>query len=161
MWRCLPRAIRRRFETSAGRHLLRFAPAAVLALAASQITYFVCVNLIHTTGRVSGFAGWVAGASVSYGVSRWAWERRGRPQLLKETLPFLLISLCVLSVLTEVSHLAYREGHAMGLHGAKFGLFVQGIYISANVVTFVIRFLLFNYLVFAGRPNTSVSSPSG
>lgn len=161
-WGRLPQSLRRRFETSAGRRLLRFAPAAILALAASQITYFLCVNAIHTTGRVSGFAGWVAGASVSYAVSRWAFERRGRPQLLKETLPFILISLCAGSVLTEVSHLAYREAGRLGLHGVKFGLFVQGLYISANIVTFLIRFVLFNYLVFASRTGTSsVSSTPG
>jgi len=162
IWGRVPQPLRRRFESSAGRRLLRFAPAALLALAASQITYFLCVNVIHATGRASGFAGWFAGASVSYVVSRWAWERRGRPQFLKETLPFLVISLGAGSVLTEVSHIAYGRAHAMALHGLDFGLFVQGLYITANVVTFTIRFLLFNYLVFAGsRSAASVSSTPG
>ncbi|MCL2395212.1 MAG: hypothetical protein FWC87_11045 [Acidimicrobiaceae bacterium] len=162
IWGRLPHPLRRRFESSAGRRLLRFAPAALLALAASQITYFLCVNVINATGRASGFAGWFAGASVSYVLSRWAWERRGRPQFLKETLPFLVISLGAGSVLTEVSHIAYGRAHAMALHGADFALFVQGLYITANVVTFTIRFLLFNYLVFAGsRTAASVSSTPG
>lgn len=129
----------------------------MLALAATQITYFVCVSVVHSTGRVSGFAGWLAGAVVSYGVSRWAWERRGRPQLLRETLPFVAISLAVGAVLTEVSHFAYQEGQAIGLHGIEFGLFVQGLYICANAVTFVIRFLIFNYLVFANRATSPTS----
>ncbi|MBO0691546.1 MAG: GtrA family protein [Acidimicrobiaceae bacterium] len=163
MWGRLPQSLRRRLQSSAGRRLLRFAPAAILALAASQITYFLFVNVFHATGRVSGFAGWFAGATVSYGVSRWAWERRGRPQLLKETLPFIAVSLCVGGVLTEVSHVAYHEAQRLNLHGVKFGLFVQGLYISANVVTFLIRFLLFNYVIFAGRTSssTSVSSTPG
>ena len=41
--------------------------------------------------------------------------------------------------------------------GTKFGLFAQGLYISANAVTFVIRFLLFNYLIFANHTTTSIS----
>ena len=66
----LPEPLRRRLRSSDGRRLLRFAPAAVLALAATQITYFICVSVMHSTGRVSAFAGWLAGAVVSYAVSR-------------------------------------------------------------------------------------------
>ncbi len=153
-WNRVPEPLRHRLESPGGRRLLRFAPAAVLALAATQTTYFICVSVVHSTGRVSGFAGWLAGAVVSYAVSRWAWERRGRPHLFRETLPFVAVSLGVGAVLTEVSHFAYQAGQAMGLHGIEFGLFVQGLYIAANAVTFVVRFLIFNYLIFAGRATT-------
>jgi hypothetical protein len=88
---------------------------------------------------------------VSYVVSRWAWERKGRPNLLKETLPFWLISLCVGVVLTLTSKAAYAEAHDLGLHGAKKVLFAQGLYLAANCVTFVIRFLIFHYVLFADR----------
>jgi putative flippase GtrA len=154
MWNRVPEPLRRRLHSSGGRRLLRFAPAAVLALAATQITYFICVSVVHSTGRVSGFAGWLAGAVVSYAVSRWAWERRGRPQLLRETLPFVVVSLVVGAVLTEVSHFAYQAAQTIGLHGIEFSLFVQGLYIAANAVTFVIRFLIFNRLIFADRAAT-------
>ena len=157
-WERLPEPLRRRFGSSGGRRLLRFAPAAVLALAATQITYFVCASIVHTTGRISGFAGWLAGAVVSYGVSRWAWERRGRPHLIKETLPFVAISLIVGAVLTEASHFAYREAGVLGLHGFAFSAFVQGLYLCANGVTFILRFVIFNYLVFADRRATSTVS---
>lgn len=156
-WGKLPERLRCWFRSSGGRRLLRFAPAAVLALAASQITYFLCASVVYTTGRISGFAGWLAGAVVSYGVSRWAWERRGRPHLFKETLPFVAISLIVGAVLTEASHFAYREAGALGLHGVEFGAYVQGLYLAANGVTFIVRFVIFNYLVFADRTATSVS----
>ena len=156
----LPEPVRRRFPSKDRRRLLRFAPAAVLALAATQITYFLCASVVQTTGRVSGFAGWLAGAVVSYGVSRWAWERRGRPDLVKETLPFVAISLAVGVVLTEASHFAYKGGAALGLHGIEFGLFVQGLYLIANGITFITRFIIFNWLVFADRRPTQVSSSS-
>lgn len=156
-WGKLPESLRARFQSSGGKRLLRFAPAAVLALAASQITYFICASVVHTTGRISGFAGWLAGVAVSYGVSRWAWERRGRPDLLRETLPFVAISLVVGAVLTEASHFGYREAGVLGLHGIEFSAFVQGLYLAANGVTFILRFLIFNKLVFADRRVTSAS----
>ena len=150
-WRVVPEPVRRRLGPDGGKRLLRFAPAALLALAATQVVYFFFANVLNSTGRVSGAAGWLAGAVVSYGVSRWAWERRGKPNLLKETLPFVAISLVVGAVLTEASHFAYREATVLSLHGAERAIFLQGLYLAANGVTFAIRFLIFHFVLFADR----------
>jgi putative flippase GtrA len=131
--------------------MLRFAPAAAVALAASQVTYFLCGSVWHLTGRVSGAAGWLAGALVSYLVSRWAWERRGRPRLLAEALPFVAISVATGAVLIEASHLGRQEAGALGLRGMAFYLAAQGFYLAANVVTFLGRFIIFNFVLFADR----------
>jgi putative flippase GtrA len=147
----LPEPVRRRVGSPTGRRMIRFAPAAVVALAATQITYFMCVSVVHTSGRVSGFSGWLAGAVVSYGVSRWAWERRGRPRLLAETVPFVVISLVVGAVLVEASHFGYQEAGGLGLRGIAFYAFAQGFYLAANAVTFIVRFVIFNFVVFADR----------
>src|SRR5215469_11307377 len=150
MWRLVPGPLRRRLRTHGGRRLIRFAPAAVLALCATQLTYFIC-QLAHVTAGLAGAAAWLAGAVVSYVVSRWAWERRGRPHLLKETLPFVAISVCVGIALTSASKLAAYEARVLDLHGLEKVLFAQGLYLAANCVTFVIRFLIFHYFVFAER----------
>ena len=153
MWRLVPGPVRRRLRTHGGRRLIRFAPAAVLALCATQLTYLIC-QLAHVTAGIAGAAGWLAGAIVSYMVSRWAWERTGRPHLLKETLPFEAISLCVGVVLTSTSKLAHYWARELGLHGAKEVLFAQGLYLLANCVTFVIRFLIFHNVLFADRESS-------
>src|SRR5262245_66627303 len=88
IWSRFPEPIRRWAGSSGGRRLLRFAPAAALALGATQITYFICFSVLAMTGRTAGAAGWRAGAAVSYGVSRRAWERRGKPRVVRETRPF-------------------------------------------------------------------------
>jgi putative flippase GtrA len=149
-WGIVPGPLRRKLRTGGGRRLVRFAPAAVLALLATQLTYLI-LQIAHVTAGIAGAAGWLAGAAVSYVVSRWAWERKGRPDLLKETLPFWLISLFVGVVLTGASKLAHAWARSLGLHGAKEILFAQGLYLAANCVTFVIRFLIFHYLLFADR----------
>jgi len=150
----------RLIRSDGAKRLLRFAPAALLALGATQITYFVFANVLNATGRVAGAVGWLAGAVVSYGVSRWAWERRGKPNLLKETLPFVAISLIVGAVLTESSHFAYREATVLSLHGAERALFLQGLYLAANGVTFLVRFLIFHFVLFADR-STSAAELAG
>jgi putative flippase GtrA len=156
----LPRPVRRWTESPAGRRLIRFGPAAGLALAATQVTYFICASGLHTTGRVTGAAGWLAGAVVSYAASRWAWERRGRPRLLQETLPFVAISMVAGLLLIEASHLGYVEAAALGLHGIAFVGCAQGIYLAANIGTFLARFVLFNLVVFADR-RISPAAPHG
>ena len=157
-WGKLPEGLRRRFRSEGGKRLLRFAPAAVLALAATQITYFVFANILHSTGRIAGAAGWLAGAAVSYGVSRWAWERKGRPNLLKETLPFVAISLAVGFILTETSHFAYIVAANHDMHGLERAVFLQGVYLFANGVTFMMRFVIFHKVLFANRGTAEAPS---
>jgi putative flippase GtrA len=150
VWRLVPGPLRRRLRTQGGRRLIRFAPAAVLALCATQLTYLV-LQIAHVTAGVAGAAGWFAGAAVSYLASRWAWERKGRPDWLRETVPFWVISLCVGVVLTLTSKFAHSEARALGLHRAEEVLFAQGLYLLANCCTFVLRFLIFHYVLFVDR----------
>ena len=157
-WRMVPGPLRRKLRSQGGRRLVRFAPAAVLALLATQLTYFI-LQLLHVTAGIAGAAGWLAGASVSYLVSRWAWERKGRPHLLKETLPFVAVSLCVGVILTSVSKYAHYEARVLGLEGFEEVLFAQGLYFAANCMTFIMRFLIFHYVLFADRGSKAAESP--
>jgi len=159
-WSVVPAPLRRRLRTGGGRRLIRFAPAAVLALCATQLTYLIC-DLAHVTAGFAGAIGWLAGAAVSYVASRWAWERKGRPQLLRETLPFWAISLGVGVVLTLTSKFAHAEARSLGLHRWQEVLFAQGLYLAANCVTFVIRFLIFHYFLFADRGAEAAVRGSG
>jgi putative flippase GtrA len=160
VWRMIPGPLRRKLRSQGGRRLIRFAPAAVLALCATQLTYFI-LQLANVTAGIAGATGWFAGATVSYLVSRWAWERKGRPHLLKETLPFVSISICVGIILTSTSKLATEQARDMGLHGLDKVLFAQGLYLGANCLTFIIRFLIFHYVLFNDRGPKDSSVGSG
>ena len=157
----LPEPLRRMLRSPAGRRLVRFAPAAVMALAATQITYFICFSVLAMTGRSAGAAGWLAGVVVSYAASRWAFGRKGRPRLLRETLPFVAVSLIVGIVLTEASHFGYREAAALGLHGLAHIAFVQGFYLAANCFTFLTRFAIFHFVLFADRNEPATQLEAG
>src|SRR5258708_39549291 len=104
----LPEPLRHLAGSPGGIRLMRFAPAAVLALATTQITYFICFSVLAMTGRASGAAGWLARAAGSYRGGRWAWERKGKPRVLKETLPFLAVSPGGGIVLPEGSPFGHR-----------------------------------------------------
>jgi putative flippase GtrA len=164
VWHVFPAPVRRKLRGNTGRRLIRFAPSAVLAFAATQVTYDILMGPAEQTAGISGAAGWLAGAAVSYVVSRWAWERKGRPNLLKETLPFWAISICVGIVLTLASKLGAGVARSAGFtEGAGYVLIAQGFYLVANAVTFVLRFLIFHYVLFAGPRSAgepSISSSS-
>lgn len=144
-------AVKSKLQTTVGRRFSRFVPVAVISLATSQLTLNVCLGLFGLTAGLSGLLGWFTGAAVSYVLSRRAWERKGRPHLLKETLPFWGISIGTGVVLTAATHFSGTAARDMHLAGLERLAFVSFAYLAANGVTFVTRFLIFHYFLFADR----------
>src|SRR5580698_11101259 len=167
-WRLVPARLENKLRTEAGIRFTRFILVALTAVVTSQVVLGLLTGPVNWSAGASGVIASMVAALVSYVLSRWAWERKGRPDLLKETLPFWAISLCVGVVLTGTSKLAHAEAHALGLHRLEEVVFAQGLYLAANCVTFVIRFLIFHYVLFADRgsgdsaePADRVSAPEG
>src|SRR6516162_8817631 len=140
-------AVKNRLQTSIGKRFSRFLLVAAAAVAASQITLTICLGPLGLTAGKSAVAAWVAGAAVSYVLSRWAWERKGRPNLLKETLPFWIVAVGTAVVLTLTTKWANQRAIAMDMSHAERVLFVGAAYFLANCVTFLTRFLIFHYIL--------------
>jgi hypothetical protein len=146
----LPAALASRLKGSLVRQFTRFALVAIVSLGASELTLSVAY-LAGATGGVAGLCGWLVGAGTSYLLSRWAWRRKGMPHLLKETLPFWTISLGTAAVLTLTSHFAASYAKHHGMPKREAVVVVALAYLVANFVTFVTRFLIFHYVLFAER----------
>jgi putative flippase GtrA len=158
LWSRMVTAVHNRYRTTAGKRFSRFAVAAVAAVAASQLILALCLGVAGWTAGKSALAAWVAGAGTSYVVSRWAWERRGRPHLLKETLPFWIVAVCAAVVLTTTTKIANQRALALGLTHTQKLIFVGTAYFAANCVTFVIRFVIFHYVLFKDRRAQTAAS---
>lgn len=143
-----------------GRRFTRFAFGSAMALAASEITLLACLGIAHIWPTVSAAIAWFAGAATSYLLSRWAWERRGRPHLLKETLPFWLIAVGTIVVLSSATSLAHHFALSHGLRPIPRLAFVGSAYLVANAVTFMSRFMIFHYILFADRGSKDSPRPS-
>jgi putative flippase GtrA len=141
----------RKLRSTVGRRFSRFVLVAIVSLGTSELTLSVCMGLVHLTAGLSGLLAWFAGAAVSYVASRWAWERKGRPHVLKETLPFWAISIGTAIVLTTATHFSGTAAKDMHLSGLERVAFVDLAYLLANSVTFLIRFVTFHYVLFADR----------
>jgi putative flippase GtrA len=159
--RLLPAPIRRKFEGETGRRFLRFVLVALAAVIATQVALVLFLGPAHMTAGISGGLAAVVGAVVSYVLSRWAWERKGRPHLLKETLPFWIVSVAAWILLGLATKLGVNLAGSHAHHSLKWHLVVNGTYLAANVLTFLARFLIFHYVLFANRGSSAGAAGEG
>jgi hypothetical protein len=156
----VPAPVARLLRTRFGKHLSRFAVVALLSLATSQIVLIVAYLMIGTGGAAT-LLGWLAGAAVSYALSRKAWDRKGRPDLLRETLPFWTIAGGTAIVLTTAGHLAgdlAKDHHLAKLEATAV---VAATVLAANVLTFIVRFVILHYVLFADPRRKSAGKGAG
>jgi putative flippase GtrA len=150
-------ALWRRLRSKVGIRFTRFIVVAGSALTATEIALTICNGALHMTATPATLISWFAGAVVSYVLSRWAWERKGRPDVLRETLPFWVISAMVVAILWVANKFGYHSASWMKLTGAAQVLWVDVVWLGANFVTFLLRFVIFHYVLFAERaPRTAV-----
>jgi putative flippase GtrA len=159
--RLVPAPMERKLRTEAGKRFSRFALVAVVAVITSQVVLGLLTGPVNLTAGASGVIASMTAALVSYLLSRWAWERTGRPDLLRETVPFWLVSAAVWGILGLTSHYASVFAHAEGYTHFKKHLVVQGAYFLMNCITFVARFVFFHYVLFAKKESSAgTSAPS-
>ena len=136
----------------------RFTVAAIAAFATTEVVLTICAGPLDLTATWASLISWFSGALVSYVLSRWAWRRKGRPSLLKETVPFWIVSAMVVVILLLATKFAYHSAGWMHLGGAERVLYVDAVYGTANIGTFLLRFLFFHYVLFAA---SVVKDPPG
>jgi putative flippase GtrA len=147
-------AARAKLRSKVGVRFTRFVVVAAAALTATEIALTLCNGVFHMTSTPAALISWFCGAVVSYVLSRWAWERKGRPDVLRETVPFWVISAAVIVILTLATKFAYHSAAWLGLTGIKHVLWVDFIWLIANCFTFLLRFVIFHYVLFA-EPTTA------
>ena len=154
----LGETITRKARTTLGIRFGRFTVAAISAFVTTEVVLTICAGPLALSATWASLIAWFSGALVSYVLSRWAWKRKGRPNLLKETLPFWIVSAMVVAILWVATKFAYHAAAWLGLSGVERVLFVDLVYGVANLGTFVLRFLFFHYVLFAA---SVVQDPPG
>lgn len=144
-----------KLRSKVGVRFTRFVVVAAVSLTVTEIALTLCNGVFHMTSTPAALVSWFCGAVVSYVLSRWAWERKGKPDVLRETVPFWVISAVVIVILTLAVKFAYHSASWLGLTGVKHVLWVDFIWLLANCFTFLLRFLIFHYVLFAGRDEST------
>ena len=150
--------ITRKARSKLGIRFGRFAVAAIAAFVTTEIVFTIDAGPLGLSATWATLIAWFSGALVSYILSRWAWKRKGRPSLLKETLPFWIVSAMVVVILLLATKFAYHSAGWMNLTGVERVLYVDAVYGAANIGTFLLRFLFFHYVLFAA---SVVKDPPG
>jgi putative flippase GtrA len=150
-----------RLRTKVGVRLTRFVGVAAASLCTTEVALTLCDGVFHMTSTRSALVSWFAGAVVSYVLSRWAWERKGKPDVLRETIPFWVISAIVIVILTLANKFGYHSASWMHLRGAKHVLWVDFVWLLANCCTFAVRFVIFHYVLFAERTTAARAAATG
>ncbi len=142
----------RKARSKLGIRFGRFAVAAVTAFVTTEVVLTICAGPLNLSATWATLLSWFSGALVSYILSRWAWKRKGRPNVLRETVPFWIVSAMVVVILTLATKFGYHSSGWLHLRGVKRVLYVDAVYGVANIATFLLRFLFFHYVLFAGSP---------
>jgi putative flippase GtrA len=159
----LASAVWRKFRGKVGTRFTRFVGAAAAALASTEIALTLCNAVFHMTATPAALVSWFCGAVVSYVLSRWAWERKGKPDVLRETIPFWVISAMVIVILTLANKLGYHSAAWMHLapNSAKHVLWVDFVWLVANAFTFALRFMIFHFVLFTDRTTAARAAATG
>jgi putative flippase GtrA len=132
-----------------GIRLTRYTAGSVIATLLGQVTFVGLYGLDVAGPQVASAVAWVAGAVPNYLINRaWAWERRGRARLRAEVLPYVAVILTTGLLATVTTTLVDRYVHLItGVHAAQV-VIVDAAFVSTYGVMFVVKFLLFERLVF-------------
>ena len=136
-------------RTALGVRITRYALGSVFAAATSAVVFAILFvfNVGTTTDSICAFT---AGAIPNWFLNRrWAWSRRGRPELGREVFGYgltVIISLVLTSLAT-----AWTKAHVQGIP-AHYGIrmiLVTTSYLAVFAVLFVAKFAMYEFWVFS------------
>ncbi len=145
---------------------IRYSLVSGVAIVISQVTILICTWLFGLSGIVANTIGALAATPASYELNRkWAWGKSGKSHMWREIVPFW--SLTLLGWLASTGTVELADSMAKSHHVVGLGrsLAIMGASLFAYGVVWIVKFLIFNHIVFADRgtgtePAPSASAPS-
>ena len=147
-------------RTDSGRKKVRYFLASVITTIFSQAVLFLAnYGRIATAVECSVIAT-AAGAVPSYYLNRaWAWGRSERSHLMKEVVPFW--ALAFFGLFVSIGAVDLADGQAKSAHLSHLAVTVidNFAYLMAFVVVWVIKFIIFDKLVFVDHQRGGARAP--
>jgi putative flippase GtrA len=132
--------------------VIRYTAGSVFALATSVIVFAV-LDWQKVSTTACSIIAFVAGAIPNWILNRkWAWQMEGKLHFGREIVGYLGVSLIALAASSEAT--GFTQGHIATHFAPGTGLrviIVTGAYVAVQAVLFVLKFLVYEHWVFAGR----------
>jgi putative flippase GtrA len=128
---------------------IRYSMVSGVAIIISQVAILICTAGFHTSGILANTVGAVVATPASYELNRkWAWGKHGKSHLWKEVAPFWGLTLLGYLGSTGTVQLADNLCHSHHVGGLTRSLAIMGASLFAYGVVWIVKFLVFQHLVF-------------
>jgi putative flippase GtrA len=141
---------RRMLRHPFSRKIVKYALGSGVALATSVIVFALMLTAgVGTT--IDSIVAFLAGAIPNWILNRrWAWQKTGQVEVAREVIGYVVVSVLALiaaSAGTGAAQHWARHHAAHGLHA----ILVTGAYVVVQALLFVVKFVIYDRWVFAGR----------
>ena len=141
--------------------LYRYAAGSVVATVCSEVTFLLLYGPVSASPALASTLGWLAGALPNYWLNRsWTWQRRGRPSLTRELIPYAAIVLGTVALAVVATSIADRALSGAEVSDGLRVTLVGATFLGVYGVVFVLRFFLLDQL-FRRAPATPPPDPVG
>ena len=136
------------------RRLTRYSAVSVVSVATGQIALVAAFYFAHWSARPANVASVVAGGIPSYYLNRrWVWGKSGRSALVREVVPFWVLTFAGLALSTFLAGYAGSYGR----HHFDSRIVQTALVDAASVGSFgalwILKFLAFDRLMFGREPH--------
>ncbi|MBV8160050.1 MAG: GtrA family protein [Acidimicrobiia bacterium] len=154
-----PRALIDQARSPTGRTFLKYSAVSVVAVIITEILLLFAYDVLGWKAVPANVFAVGLASIPSYYLNRaWAWGKRGRSHLMKEVIPFWALAFLGLIISTIAEGLV--ESHIKGFGKAVRSLVVLATNVGSFGVLWVVKFIIFNELMFKHHPEVLEDEPA-
>ena len=130
--------------------LWRYGAGSVVAFVTSEVALAICFSGLHFGATTSAVVAFFAGAIPNWVLNRrWAWQKRGREGVGRETTLYLTVSVINLVLSTGATKLTAE----LSTHASQLArdLLVSASYTFSIVVLTIVKYFVYDRFVFVDR----------
>jgi putative flippase GtrA len=133
--------------------IAKYSIGSVIALATSTVVFELLLLLGSNNTTIDSVAAFVAGAVPNWILNRrWAWERNGDMDVVREVLGYTVVSLIALAASSLGTSAMQSYVHKNVAPGSGLSsLLVTGAYVVVQALLFVVKFVVYDRWVFTGE----------
>ncbi len=154
-----PRALIDQARSPTGKTFLKYSAVSVVSVAINLVLLVFAFAVLGWSAAPANIFAVGVSAIPSYYLNRaWAWQKRGRSHFLKEVVPFWALAFLGLVVSTIAVHFVGNQ--IKQYHKAVQMVIVAATNIAAFGVLWVVKFIIFNELMFKQHPEVLEDEPA-